>query len=541
MKLVYKFGLVPALLLSLLIPASSLRAQGKPAAIISINSVDEWLLDVGFVSTLAGQPLPKQALEQQLGGFVQGLDRSRPIGATVTFTQGPIPNVLAFVPVKNLQQLLGSLARVGVQAQDGGNGVKVINAGFFQIYIKEQGGWAFVGQSPAAFNNLPKDPLKLLGGLNKKYDFAIKGNLQEVPQAMRQALVQQVEQGASLGLRQQPGESQESYELRKTVTKMQIKQMKDLLESTDSMTIGLSIDRKVKEVFLDMVFTGIPGSELARQAANFKSTKSQFAGFLMDGAAVTVNFASKVGQADVAQFEQMVQMAKQNAVREIDNDGSISDDVKKEVKSILDEVIEVAYATLKQGKVDAGAVVVLDNKSVQFAAGGLLADGKKLESAFKKLVKLAEQEPDFPKVKMNASSYKGIDFHSITVPVPDPEAARFLGESLEVVVGMGKTSAYVAFGKDCTSLVKKVIDSSASKANDTVPPLQMNVALGPILDFASSFDDNQVLQALAVMLKQSNNKDHVSIVGRGVPNGQAIKIVVESDIIKAIGAAATGR
>ena len=180
---------------------------------------------------------------------------------------------------------------------------------------------------------------------------------------------------------------------------------------------------------------------------------------------------------------------------------------------------------------------------MKFAAGGLIADGKKLDKAFRDLVDLAKQEPDFPEVKFDVAKHSGISFHSITVPVPDDEARRFLGDNVEVVVAIGDSSFFVAFGKDCQSLVKQVIDGSASKASDTVPPVQLNVALGPIMKFASTVDNNPMISTLSGLLAKSPGKDRIQMTAESTENGRGVRyrFLVDEGIIKLLGAGAAVR
>ena len=50
-----------------------------------------------------------------------------------------------------------------------------------------------------------------------------------------------------------------------------------------------------------------------------------------------------------------------------------------------------------------------------------------------------------------------------------------LGDKLDVAVGIGAKSVYLAVGTDSLTLCKKLIDNSKADAGKQVPPFQLNV------------------------------------------------------------------
>ena len=89
----------------------------------------------------------------------------------------------------------------------------------------------------------------------------------------------------------------------------------------------------------------------------------------------------------------------------------------------------------------------LDEKSMALVVGAYVADPKPLDAAVKNYAKLAESQPDLPKVKFDATSHDGIRFHTASIPVPaDRKIAKVLGEQLEVSVGIGENAGVVNSG-----------------------------------------------------------------------------------------------
>ena len=84
---------------------------------------------------------------------------------------------------------------------------------------------------------------------------------------------------------------------------------------------------------------------------------------------------------------------------------------------------------------------------------------------------------------------------------------------------------------------KKVLDDSAAAGEKTVLPMQLTVALLPILKFSQSVDDNPMLAELIASLEATGN-DKLSITSEAGPRTSTVRIEVQEGIIRLIGNAA---
>ncbi len=118
---------------------------------------------------------------------------------------------------------------------------------------------------------------------------------------------------------------------------------------------------------------------------------------------------------------------------------------------------------------------------------------------------------------------------------------RLFGESLEVAVGIGDKSVFLALGRDCLSAVKGVIDTSAENQGKSVAPMEITVAIQQIIEVAASLadeKDQENLQMVATMLEENvEGRDHVRIVVQPRPNGACTRIEAEEGVLRAIGMA----
>ena len=90
----------------------------------------------------------------------------------------------------------------------------------------------------------------------------------------------------------------------------------------------------------------------------------------------------------------------------------------KPPRTIVNQLLDVADATVKAASMDCGASLVLKPGSLGFVAGGFVADGEKLADAVKKLAGLAaKKDPNFPGINFDAETYEGVTFHTAKIPL----------------------------------------------------------------------------------------------------------------------------
>jgi hypothetical protein len=446
---------------------------------------------------------------------------------------------LAFLPVKDLQAIITTVAEVTGTKPKKTEGVYELQAGNQTLYVKEKNQWAYIAQSADALDDVPADPIKLLDGLNERYDIAVRLYVQNVPEMFRNLAVQSLRQGVEQGLEPLPDEDEEAFQTRKKIVEAQLEQITMLVEDTDAVTVGWSIEPKEHETFLDFALTAKPDSKFAKQFASMKQTKTDFAGFIDSDAAIRMIFTSRTtNQADIAQSVAMLDALAERAKKEIDQDTDLpSDEAREKVKSAIDDVMSVVKETVKEGKIDAGALVKLDPNALTAAVGGRVADGKPLESALRKLAAVSENDPNFGGVDWNFAQHKGVRFHRMQAPVQDEKAKKLFGEKLQVVVGIGPKEAYVALGKNSLETLKAVIDKSKAEAGKQVPPAKLVVSVGDILKFAAAQEDDPKLARAAKVLQEGEAKDNVVVTVSPIPNGFRERFEIQEGVLKAIGAA----
>jgi hypothetical protein len=525
----------------------------KTVAVIAGEQFDSLIKDVTFLGTIAGRPEMGQMVEGGINFFTHGkglqaIDRTQPWGVIVQ-TDGMQLAPVGCLPVKKLSDLLAVVTAYGIEVKDAGDGVKELAQPEGRaIFVKEADGWAFIGQSAAVLGNVPENPAAILNEIVSEYDLGARFSVQNVPEMYRQFAVQAMQAGMQQALEQKPDESDEDFQLRQQMATAQLDQVKRAIEELDSFALGWAIDANEQKTYLDVAVKAVPGSKTAKEFAAAKDSRTNFAGFYQPDAAATLIFASQSDPEaqDVAQLEAAMATAREQFNKGIDDNEDIPAEMRDGLKAAGSDWFDAFTATVKTGKVDGGASLHANADSLTLVAGAMVKDTAKFESGLKKLEEAAKKtHEEFPGIKWNAASHAGLNFHTLSVPVPaDKEAPRkLLGETVEIAFGIGTEAVYVAAGRDNIAAVKKAIDTSAANPGKSVSPFELAISLGPMAEVAASQADDgpekATAQAIADMLRaEGQGKDHLRLTGQVIPNGLRYRFEAEQGVLKAIGKAA---
>jgi len=538
---------------SLLLGSGVSLAQGPtPIAVVSISGYDELMGDLGMIGKLGGTPELAKMVEGLIamgtgGRGLAGLDKAKPLGAVV-YVDGEDFPVIGFVPVTNLKSLLGALAGAVGEAKDAGDGVYEITAGQTPLFVKEKGGWAFVASEKELLGKAPADPMKLLAGMEKKYDLAARISVKDLPEHVRTMISGLIQMGAQQALEKQPGETDEQHALRVKLAQQSLEQTVKQLNDLDTVLLGLNIDQKTKTAYFDLVITAKEGTETAKEAALAAKVESDMLGCLLPDAALTIRATGPITDSDRTSGKEMLTQAKQNLLKQLEDQG-LSDEQVKKAKELLDELFTLIEEGLDTKKMDLAASLVLKADALSLLVGASVPDGAKLEAWVKKLVKaVQEEEPAVENhVKLNAETYEGVNLHVASAPLPTDtreaeKLSKIVGPELDIVLGTGPKAVYLAVGQDAEKLLKKAISESKRKAGTSVIPMEMSLSLGKLLQFILEVGEDQgpqermVLQTLTKMLAKNAGKDHITIRATAIPNGSQIRFELEEGILGVLGA-----
>ena len=345
--------------------------------------------------------------------------------------------------------------------------------------------------------------------------------------------VQGLRQGVEQGLESLDEDDREQQQ---RIIELQLKQMETYITESDQLTIGWKTEPDNKRTYIDISFSAIAGSDLAKQMNSMANSTSDYSGFLLPGAAVALNFTGEVPEEQIQTSIDAVEGMKAAALKEITRDQDLEENRAQEAaKEILEAAIDILAETIKTGKIDAAASLVLDAGNPQLVAGFHVADGKSVENMLRQVAELAKDEPKFPGINFNADQAHGVTYHTLSMPVPadETDARKIIGETLEVAVGVGPSSAYIGIGRDCVNKLKQIV--STQPKSQKVTPFELTVSLTPIIEFANSIDANPLIGSVLDALRDAD-KDHVRLSVQPVENGFRYRIELEEGVLQAIGA-----
>jgi len=541
--------LIVALLLGLM-GATAARADSpdakKPLAVVSISGYDEIKGDVNMIGELAGRANVVAQFEAILNLFtanqgLAGLDKKRPLGVVVHL-DGEQPGGYAFVPVTDMGKLIAVVKPFASEMKTHDGGVYEFPTPEKPLFVQKQGNWAVICDSREALADAPKAPGKLLARLAKDYDLAVRMNVCNIPAKQRQAAIDGLKSEAEKQAPQRDGEDDQMYAVRKMVTDRALKCLTSAVNEIEQVTLGWSIDGKAKKTLLEISATALPGSSIAKALAKTPDPKTSFAGFLLPGAAVTGNCTlqcpQKINADDVGNVFDVIRTQAFKGI-----DAKESGEKAEAIKKIVGGLLDVTEETIATGRADGAFAVMLKPDAATILGGRFVADGPKLESALALAVKAIRKEhPEMVKKMLttNADSYKDIDFHVLSIPIPEDaddrdKAVKLVGEKVEAVLGIGPQAVYGAVGKDALKTLKQAI--KASEGTKKVAPMELTISATEIARFIASVADGpekQAAEKALAVLEESSGNDNIRLIVEPIARGAKLRLEVEEAILRTI-------
>ena len=507
----------------------------KPGVVISLTNLNEHLSDVEHLMEASGFGQLKGLVRMSVSEYIKGIDADKPIGAMLFFEEGnPEPNVLGFIPVTDIEDVLDTIASfVDIDGSDDKFVLTTDDGTELTVVVDD--GYAFVSENAELMDNLPADPAGLLEGLPAEYNLAARVYGQRIPAELRQQAIDLVRQGAAENM--DDGDDSPEAMLQRANFEYSMESIEGLINDTEEVVAGLNIDEDGKRIYVDIKFVGTPDSDLARQSKTMaEAPPTRFGGFLSDGASVNFNFCGKFGEKELVQFQKMLdevgEAAKKGLSDEVEAEKMTSDEADS-VSLVLDNFIEVARDSFATGVVDGGGALVLSDDEANFAFGMQAVNASKLESSLKELAKMAEEKDAAMTFNFDASTENGIRYHEMEISIAEDEeeARAIFGDVIKVTVGIGDDVIYVAGGNNPKQLLA---DCIAGTAPADMPCTQFNLHLIPILRFASSFQGSQELQMIADALPESGD-DRIRMTATMIENGQLIRLEMQDGIVEIFG------
>ena len=514
-----------------LLPSEKTYAQSapKPAVVVSLAPLGEQMKDLKYLVSASGFGKMNFLIQSQVKHFTAGIDRDRPSGMMMFFQgEDPEPQWLGFVAVENVEDMLDRIADFADVDEDD-DLITISPENGDEILAKEVNGYLLIADDKEMFSMAPAAPAEELGNLPNDYNLAARVFGQRIPQELRQKGIDLISEGYARQMEELGKDGDEFLDA-------QMDQIKSFVNDTEEIMIGFQADKESGKLSTKMIFRGTPGSELAKRCNVMKDISSgKFTGFLNSEAAFNSNLRAKIIKEDIESYNSLLDQLREQALEEIDADGELDDDEFSKLETLADDMISVLKETIAEGEFDAGAVLMMEKGSMNFASGAKIANPEKLIKSIHSIAEMAQEKSgDIVDLNFNSESYDGISFHTINIAVPsdEEEFQKLLGEKITIMIGIGTDSVYLCGGNDPMPLLKASIEKSKT-ATELESLNQYNVFLAPILRFASGVTPEPALETMAGILEESG-KDRISVFSDVIENGIESRLEMEDGILALI-------
>lgn len=489
------------------------QQKPEPAAVIAIAPVDEQLKDVEYLAKATSEMFGAMSglARAQIEGLLPGVDFSKPSGVLLYFKEGePIPNRLGFFPVTNLDDILDKISDFA-DIEEEGDKYTIIPGNGDEMQLISQGNYAFVSDSEDLLKNLPPDPAALVKNMAGQYNVSAEVFPQRVPEDLRQQMLDAIKDGFEAAMDQV---DELEPELQEAQLKMQMRQMEMMINDFEKVTIGMNADKGTERFFVDINLQAKSGSGMAdRLAASKTSEPSRFAGFLMDGAAMTVHNCSGISKEDAEIYAESIDGIRDSVLNEISEE---EDEAKAAILSkISNSLTDVLKKTLMAGTLDMGGAVFTED-GLNAAFGAKVVDARGLETSIKEIVADAESklEADELVFNLNSGTHNGFNMHEIIVSVDvdemDEAVEKLVGDKVTVLLAVNDDQVYLGAGRDPKATLKKAIDANAAGAKSDIIG-QYNFYLAPIMDLvAKAQPDEEMFETMREKIAEAG-KDRVKM------------------------------
>ena len=514
-----------------LLPSQTSFAQSapQPAVVVSFAPMEEQLNDMKYMVEASGFGNMNFLIQSQLKHFTSGIDSNRPSGVSLFFEgDDPQPKWLGMLAIENVDDLLDRIADFADVDEDG-DMITIIPPTDEEIYAKEKNGYLFIVDDEKMFDRIPASPVDTLGDLPSQFNLAARVFGQRIPKALRQKAIELINEGYTRQM-EELGEANDEF------LDAQMEQIKSFVNDTEEMMIGFAADEEAGKFTSKVIFRSTPGSELAKRCNVMKDMSAgNFTGFVNPESAFDSNMTAKLVKEDIDGYKTLLDQVRSQILEEIDADGELNESEFEELENLADEVVAVLSETVESGVLAGGAVMMLEDGSMNFASGLKLADPKRLEASIRSLAEMAQQKAgDLVELKFESGSHDDIVFHTVNVTVPEfeEEAQNVLGDKVSIVIGIAGDAAYLGVGQDPVPLLISSIDKSKTP-QELESLTQYNVYLTPILRFASKITSEAGLTQMVDVLEESG-KDRISVFSDVIENGIESRIEMQDGILALI-------
>jgi len=512
-----------------------------PLVIINVASFERLLGQVSTTFEAAGRPELAETVGGQLARVndLKGLNRNQSMGVMVYLT-GFSPTTVAYVPVKNIDELVKTIEIGPVSTQKTGDGRYEIQARGRTLHAKMQGNFAFVSNDSTAIDQEFPDPAQTAKRFSANYDVSAAISLKSLEPATRQLFYNIFKAQAENGLQRRDNEPEAAWEIRKSEGERTLAAVEILLNQGDEILVGWTMSPVEKVAALEIVTTATPGSEWASYFAEIKGARSRFGNLLNTSNPMSMAMSWKLDKPSRKSMRTTLNVVQKELFKQIasnDDNAAAEDHPIRQLFSVLD-------STVAEGHADIIAQMVGSSPGPYSLVGGIkLLDTGTLSNAMVDVLGRLKGRPGISDVRINASTHNGVNIHRIEPAGQGSGRERLFGGPPSIYLAVDDSVLWFAVGADkAPAELKRTMDKAAEPVSETraVIPMQM------VMNFASFtdiFDPQQRTEGFAGMARKAFGKggDALRMEVLPVTDGMRFRIQFDEAFLRLAGSAAASR
>lgn len=516
--------LVAGAILATLGNSAVVRGEAPVVAVVACDSFSDLRKQITWAGSQAGNPAAAILLESLIAGVtggkgLVGLDPRRPFAMVVTAEDGQIA-VNGYVPVKDMDALLGALETALGPARGEGLSRELPATPFGSVTVREAKGWAIL--RPSGLRDAASDvPGEVADELVARHTLAVKVFPSRMPPGLLASLGELLR---SVAARQPGGQAVDPEELVRAI---------DTLRQTESMTLGLSIDVDERRLSLENQVVAVAGSDTALAMAE------------MARGTLSVPL-SEVERPLVRGFvAQSLTPAVAASLADAIDATAAGDSADAITRSLLGSMRTIAEAAISSGRLDGAFAIGAASADgpddatgesgpdrLELTAGLHVRDGRDLEGRLRRLLGPEAGLPAAVEVTLDAETVDGTSVHAIRIDLANTDLARRMGESATAWLAVTPDHCFLLAGGDQRSRLSRILTESSK------PPREVKAGVVVQLDVAQAVD--------LAGLPKSEGDAHVSetkpgglqLAIRPIERGVAWRLSVDAAAIRTLAATA---
>ena len=451
----------------------------KPLLVLALAPADEILNDLDHVTKLIAVEHFGKMARQVAGPFLGGIDRKRPAGSYL-IVNGDQEHAVTFLPVTSFEAQLAILEEQLGKPEDVGGGVLKLmpltnplgEAAEEQLlYVKGQDGWAFLSNDPKSLEVLPKDPVALLEGLEKRYDLGCRIMYDSIPAEKRNEFFKRMRTQFESRFESQ---SKANSDIDPELVRSMFESFVELASSSKSLEFGLSIDVPKQVISAAFVIDALPNSQLDKSFRAARDLNTPHSGVLVRGSGYVMHRKARLTPGSIATWDKWMDLMLKDA-RESEPRQGI--ELTVEVQRAFLKLIErFAKATYADGEVDWGGSMLVTDGKLTWINGMHLVNAKALVADLQRLLEQIDKLGEGVTINWDAATHQGVRIIQIT-PKKDPPgySLKLAGGERSTYVGIDNNYVYMTQGFEALKHLKQAIDRSRSAAPMKAAPLRVRV------------------------------------------------------------------